>query len=73
VAFTFSCVLLELHSEVDEILGDHTGVTGIRLRHRDGSLKEIATQGVFIAIGHKPNTDIFDGQLEMVNGYIKGS
>ena len=64
-------ITLELHSEVDEILGDHTGVTGVRIRHRDGSLKDIATQGVFIAIGHKPNTDIFEGQLEMVNGYIK--
>jgi thioredoxin reductase (NADPH) len=64
-------IKLELHSEVDEILGDKTGVTGVRLKHRDGSKKDIALQGVFVAIGHSPNTGIFDGQLEMVNGYIK--
>lgn len=64
-------ITLELHSEIDEVLGDNTGVTGIRLKHRDGSTKDIALQGVFIAIGHKPNTDIFDGQLDMDNGYIK--
>jgi thioredoxin reductase (NADPH) len=64
-------ITLELHSEIDEILGDQTGVTGVRLKHRDGSTKEIPLQGVFIAIGHKPNTDIFAGQLDMVNGYIK--
>ncbi len=64
-------IKLELHSEVDEILGDKTGVTGIRLKHRDGSSKDIDLQGVFVAIGHKPNTDIFAGQLEMVNGYLK--
>jgi thioredoxin reductase (NADPH) len=64
-------IRLELHSEVDEILGDKTGVTGIRLKHRDGSSKDIDLQGVFVAIGHKPNTDIFDGQLDMVNGYLK--
>jgi len=64
-------ITLELHSEVDEILGDKTGVTGVRLKHRDGSKKDIELQGVFVAIGHSPNTGIFDGQLEMVNGYIK--
>lgn len=64
-------ITLELHSEIDEVLGDQTGVTGVRLKHRDGSTKDIELQGVFIAIGHKPNTDIFSGQLEMVNGYIK--
>jgi thioredoxin reductase (NADPH) len=64
-------IKLELHSEVDEILGDKTGVTGIRLKHRDGSKKDIELQGVFVAIGHSPNTGIFDGQLDMVNGYIK--
>lgn len=64
-------IKLELHSEVDEILGDKTGVMGIRLKHRDGSSKDIDLQGVFVAIGHKPNTDIFAGQLEMVNGYLK--
>jgi thioredoxin reductase (NADPH) len=64
-------ITLELHSEIDEILGDKTGVTGMRLKHRDGSSKDIALQGVFVAIGHKPNTDIFSGQLDMDNGYIK--
>ncbi len=64
-------ITLELHSEIDEILGDKTGVTGVRLKHRDGSKKDIELQGVFVAIGHSPNTGIFDGQLEMVNGYIK--
>jgi thioredoxin reductase (NADPH) len=64
-------IKLELHSEVDEIFGDKTGVTGIRLKHRDGSKKDIELQGVFVAIGHSPNTGIFDGQLDMVNGYIK--
>ena len=64
-------IILELHSEVDEILGDQTGVTGVRIRHRDGSTKDIDLQGVFIAIGHKPNTDMFEGELEMDHGYIK--
>lgn len=64
-------IKLELHSEIDEILGDKTGVTGVRLKHHDGSKKDIELQGVFVAIGHSPNTGIFDGQLEMVNGYIK--
>lgn len=57
---------------LDEVLGDETGVTGIRIRNvKDDSTEEIALQGVFIAIGHKPNTGIFEGQLEMENGYIK--
>jgi thioredoxin reductase (NADPH) len=57
--------------EVDEVLGDKTGVTGVRLRDsRDGSRQDIAVQGVFVAIGHTPNTGIFAGQLEMANGYI---
>jgi len=57
---------------LDEVLGDNSGVTGIRLKHvENGSTQEKAVQGVFIAIGHKPNTDIFKGQLEMENGYIK--
>ncbi|MGD8511811.1 MAG: thioredoxin-disulfide reductase [Gammaproteobacteria bacterium] len=57
---------------LDEVLGDHTGVTGIRLRSTiDESLtRELELSGVFIAIGHAPNTGIFDGQLEMENGYI---
>jgi len=56
---------------LDEILGDNTGVTGMRIKNvQDGSTKEIDLHGVFIAIGHKPNTDLFIGQLEMNNGYI---
>ncbi|MBN1379896.1 MAG: thioredoxin-disulfide reductase [Gammaproteobacteria bacterium] len=57
---------------LDEVLGDESGVTGIRLKNvKDGSTREVALQGVFIAIGHKPNTQIFENQLEMENGYIK--
>lgn len=63
-------IVLELNSEIDEVLGDNSGVTGVRLKHRDGSTKEIAVAGVFIAIGHKPNTDLFVGQLELDHGYI---
>ncbi|RTZ73414.1 MAG: thioredoxin-disulfide reductase [Gammaproteobacteria bacterium] len=57
---------------LDEVLGDDTGVTGMRVKNvKDGSTREIELQGVFIAIGHKPNTDLFVGQLEMNNGYLK--
>ncbi|MFC4820438.1 thioredoxin-disulfide reductase [Dokdonella ginsengisoli] len=57
---------------VDEVLGDDAGVTGLRLRStQDGATREIAVTGAFIAIGHTPNTSIFEGQLEMSNGYIK--
>jgi len=57
---------------LDEVLGDDSGVTGMRVKNvKDGSTQEIDVHGVFIAIGHKPNTDIFEGQLEMENGYIK--
>jgi thioredoxin reductase (NADPH) len=65
-------VTLELDSVLDEVLGDASGVTGIRIRNvKDDSTKEIDLMGVFIAIGHKPNTDIFKGQLDMENGYLK--
>ena len=66
-------ITLVLNSEVDEILGDTTGVTGVRVKSTQNpeEKQEIAVSGVFIAIGHKPNTDIFAGQLEMDNGYIK--
>ncbi len=58
-------------STLDEVLGDDAGVTGLRVKStKDGSTSEIDVQGVFIAIGHKPNTDIFQGQLEMRDGYI---
>ncbi|MAY39291.1 MULTISPECIES: thioredoxin-disulfide reductase [Spongiibacter] len=57
---------------LDEVLGDDSGVTGLRLAStKDDSTQELDVAGVFIAIGHKPNTDIFDGQLEMANGYLK--
>ncbi len=56
---------------LEEVLGDESGVTGARLKStRDGSTRDMALSGVFIAIGHKPNTDIFAGQLDMNNGYI---
>ena len=56
---------------LDEVLGDKTGVTGVRVKSTvDGATRELPLHGCFIAIGHKPNTEIFDGQLEMVNGYI---
>jgi len=66
-------ISLELNSNLDEVLGDATGVTGIRIKDNDGSTKDLNLQGVFIAIGHSPNTAIFDGQVEMENGYIKTS
>ena len=61
---------LELNSELDEVLGDDMGVTGIRIKNKDGSTKEIPLMGVFIAIGHAPNTGIFEGQLEMEHNYL---
>jgi len=65
-------VRIEWSHTLDEILGDPTGVTGMRIRNvKDGSTRDIELQGVFIAIGHQPNTQIFDGQLDMANGYIK--
>ena len=57
---------------LDEVLGDDTGVTGVRIKHKDsGGTQDLAATGVFIAIGHTPNTAIFAGQLEMAGGYIK--
>ncbi|ALG68932.1 thioredoxin-disulfide reductase [Beggiatoa leptomitoformis] len=64
-------VTLKLNSTLDEVLGDKTGVTGMRIKHVETSATEdIQLMGVFIAIGHKPNTDLFTGQLDMSNGYI---
>ncbi|MGF6691983.1 thioredoxin reductase (NADPH) [Metapseudomonas resinovorans] len=64
-------VRLHWNHTLDEVLGDNTGVTGVRLRSTaDGSTKELSLAGVFIAIGHKPNTDLFQGQLEMRDGYL---
>jgi thioredoxin reductase (NADPH) len=63
---------VEIHwnSELNEVVGDSMGVNGVILSKADGNVN-IPVHGVFIAIGHKPNTDIFDGQLEMDNGYLK--
>ena len=65
-------VSIEWNHTLDEVLGNDSGVTGVRIKHaQTGAAKTRSVHGVFIAIGHKPNTDIFEGQLEMVNGYIK--
>ena len=65
-------ITIEWDHELDEILGDDMGVTGMRIKHsKTGETKDIDLHGVFIAIGHSPNTGIFDGQLDMNNGYIK--
>jgi thioredoxin reductase (NADPH) len=64
-------IVLETFQTLDEVLGDDGGVTGMRLKNvNDGTTKDIKLMGVFIAIGHKPNTDIFEGQLDMEGGYI---
>jgi thioredoxin reductase (NADPH) len=65
-------ITLQLNSVLDEVLGDASGVTGMRVKDvHSGEKQDIALTGVFIAIGHKPNTDIFSGQLEMDSGYIR--
>jgi thioredoxin reductase (NADPH) len=64
-------VTIEWHHVLDEVLGDESGVTGIRIRHTSGSTKDIPVHGCFIAIGHQPNTELFTGQLDMENGYIR--
>jgi thioredoxin reductase (NADPH) len=64
-------IVLELDATLDEVLGDASGVTGVRIRHvGNGAGKQLPVKGLFIAIGHTPNTQLFDGQLEMQNGYI---
>jgi thioredoxin reductase (NADPH) len=64
-------IALDLNSNTDEILGDTSGVTGVRVKDQAGKTKNISVHGVFIAIGHAPNTAIFEGQLDMEHGYIK--
>jgi thioredoxin reductase (NADPH) len=64
-------IVLHTHRELAEVLGDDMGVTGVRLASTKGEAEEqVAVHGVFIAIGHKPNTDIFAGQLAMNGGYL---
>jgi len=69
---THGNVRLEWNHELDEVLGDRTGVTGIRIKSSDGggAKRDIHLKGLFIAIGHTPNTQIFEGEVEMENGYI---
>lgn len=64
-------VTIEWNHVLDEVLGDQAGVTGVRIRHTSGSTKELDVHGCFIAIGHTPNTHLFEGQLEMDEGYIR--
>lgn len=65
-------VTIEWNNNLDEVLGDDSGVTGMRLKNtQDGSTKDIDVHGIFVAIGHAPNTGIFGDQLEINNGYIK--
>uniref|UniRef100_UPI00106B0279 thioredoxin-disulfide reductase n=1 Tax=Pseudomonas aeruginosa TaxID=287 RepID=UPI00106B0279 len=65
-------VRLHWNTTLDEVLGDASGVTGVRLKSTiDGSTSDSSLAGVFIAIGHKPNTDLFQGQLEMRDGYLR--
>jgi glucosaminate ammonia-lyase len=61
---------LKLNSQLDEVLGDASGVTGMRIAHNSGGTEDIALSGVFIAIGHTPNTSLFEGQLDMKDGYL---
>jgi len=64
-------IVLKTFQTLDQVLGDASGVTGVRLKStRDGSTEDLELKGCFIAIGHAPNTEIFQGQLEMENGYI---
>lgn len=61
---------LALNAQVDEVLGNEMGVTGVRLLNNDGSTRELTVDGLFVAIGHTPNTSLFEGQLELKGGYI---
>lgn len=61
---------LQLNAEVDEVLGDASGVTGVRLKQYGGAYRELKVDGLFVAIGHTPNTSLFDGQLALKDGYL---
>jgi len=63
-------VTIEWNHHLEEVIGDDSGVTGVRIRHTSGSDKIIPVHGCFVAIGHQPNTHIFQGQLEMEDGYL---
>jgi thioredoxin reductase (NADPH) len=64
-------IVLELDAVLDEVLGDASGVTGARIKNvKSGTSKDLVLKGVFVAIGHTPNTELFEGQLDMANGYI---
>ncbi|POM13231.1 thioredoxin-disulfide reductase [Pseudomonas sp. WP001] len=63
-------IILKLNATLDEVLGDNMGVTGARLKNNDGSFDELTVDGVFIAIGHTPNTSFFEGVLEAKDGYL---
>jgi len=64
-------ITIEWNHNLEEVLGDDMGVTGLRLKGNDDKTKEIDVHGVFIAIGHTPNTGIFEGQIDINNGYIQ--
>jgi thioredoxin reductase (NADPH) len=63
-------IVLKLHAEVDEVLGNNMGVTGVRVKNNDGSFDELSVDGLFVAIGHTPNTSFFEGQLALKDGYL---
>jgi thioredoxin-disulfide reductase len=61
---------LQLNAEIDEVLGDASGVTGVRLKQYGGAYRELKVDGLFVAIGHTPNTSLFEGQLALKGGYL---
>jgi thioredoxin reductase (NADPH) len=63
-------IILRLHAEVDEVLGDNMGVTGVRIRYKDYRQEDLKVDGLFVAIGHTPNTDLFERQLALKDGYL---
>ncbi len=63
-------IVLKLYAEVAEVLGDNMGVTGVRVKNNDGSYDELSVDGLFVAIGHTPNTSLFEGQLLLKDGYL---